>query len=92
MQAAAFDFFRGNLPGRVSPHYFESARPYTSGTMKRVRTNLRLKDAVIVKSAEMWLTLGEPRQALLELQRLTRHAWRHPWTEQVLWQAAHGLT
>ena len=36
----------------------------------------------------MWLRLGEPGSALLELQRLRRRAWKHPWTERVLWQAA----
>jgi len=56
--------------------------------MKTARTNLSLTDALRVKSAEMWLRLGEPGSALLELQRLKRRAWKHPWTERVLWQAA----
>lgn len=56
--------------------------------MKTAKTNMALKDAVRVKSAEMWLRLGEPKSALMELQRLKRRAWKHPWTERVLWQAA----
>lgn len=59
--------------------------------MKTAKTNLSLKDAVRVKSAEMWLRLGEPKSALMELQRLRRRAWRHPWTERVIWQAAQLL-
>ena len=59
--------------------------------MRTVKTNLSIKDAVRVKSAEMWLKLGEPLQALQELQRLTRKAWKHPWTENVFWRAAHKI-
>jgi len=59
--------------------------------MRTVKTNLSIKDAVRVKSAEMWLKLGEPLQALQELQRLTRKAWKHPWTETVFWRAAHKI-
>jgi hypothetical protein len=59
--------------------------------MRTAKTNLSMKDAVRVKSAEMWLKLGEPMQALRELQSLTRRAWKHPWTENVFWRAAHGV-
>jgi hypothetical protein len=59
--------------------------------MRTAKTNLSIKDAVRVKSAEMWLKLGEPLQALHELQRLTRQAWKHPWTENVFWRAAHSI-
>ncbi len=58
---------------------------------RKVKTDLRQRDAMRVKSAERWLRLGEPRQALLELQRLTRQAWNHPWTEQVMWRAAQAV-
>lgn len=59
--------------------------------MKRGKSTLRLADALRVKSAEMWLHMGEPVQALMELKKLTRKAWRHPWTEQVMWRAAQAL-
>jgi hypothetical protein len=60
-------------------------------TSKIKKTNLSIKDAVCVKSAEMWLKLGEPKQALQELQSLRKRAWKHPWTENVLWRAAHAI-
>jgi len=59
--------------------------------MKNTKRNLSLKDALRIKSAEMWLRLGEPKSALLELQRLRRRAWKHPWTERVVWQTAQLL-
>jgi hypothetical protein len=59
--------------------------------MKKPKSDLRLKDAVRVKSAEMWLKMGEPLQALLELQPLTKKAWKHPWTEKVMWRAAQAM-
>ncbi len=59
--------------------------------MRTSKSNLRLKDAVHVKSAELWLRMGEPLQALLELQRLTERAWKHPWTAQVMWRAAQAM-
>jgi len=60
-------------------------------SMKNGKTNLSMKDALRVKSAEMWLRLGEPFQAFQELQRLTRRAWKHPWTEQVFWRVAQSM-
>ena len=59
--------------------------------MKAARTNLKRKDVRRVRTAEMWLGLGKPKQALSELQRLTKRAWKHPWSEQVLWRAATSL-
>ncbi len=44
-----------------------------------------------MKSAELWLRLGQPKQALLELKRVTPRAWKHPWTENVMWRAAQAL-
>ena len=60
--------------------------------MKRLKTNLLLKDAVRVKSAELWLRMGEPLQATRELRKLTRQAWNHPWTQSVVWQAAQAAS
>ncbi len=47
------------------------------------RTRIALKDALRVKSAELWLRLGQPLQALLELEQLPRRARRHPWATEV---------
>ena len=47
--------------------------------------NLTIKDAVRVKSAEFWIKLGEPRQALSELQQLPRRLWNHPSVRMVLY-------
>lgn len=59
--------------------------------MRAAKTDLKKKDAKRVHTAEMWLSLGKPKHALVELQRLTQNAWRHPWSEQVLWRAAQSL-
>jgi hypothetical protein len=42
-----------------------------------------LKQALRVKSAEYWLKLGEPAQALMELERLPEQAQKHPWALRV---------
>jgi hypothetical protein len=53
--------------------------------------HLQPKDAVQVLSAERWIRTGQPARALRELQRLSRHAWKHPRTETILWRAAREL-
>jgi hypothetical protein len=60
--------------------------------MKAVKTSLKKTDVRRVEAAEMWIGMGKPLQALVELQRLTKRAWRHPWSEQVLWRAARSLS
>jgi hypothetical protein len=40
---------------------------------------MALKDALRVKSAEYWLKLGQPVQALMELEKLPKSALNHPW-------------
>lgn len=40
--------------------------------------DLSISNAVALKSAELWLRLGEPMQALLELQHLPDDARKHP--------------
>lgn len=47
---------------------------------------MKLHCALRVKSAEFWLKLGQPAAALLELQRLPKHAQTHPWATAV-WSA-----
>jgi hypothetical protein len=49
--------------------------------MKRI--DLAFKDALRVMNAELWLRLGERREAMRELRRLKRRAWRHPWVQRV---------
>ena len=60
--------------------------------MRAAKTNLKKKDALRVKTAQKWLGLGKPAQALRELQRLTKRAWKHPLSEKVLWRAAMSLS
>ena len=58
-----------------------------------MKLEMKLGDAVVVKSAEYWLCLGQPAQALLELQKLPEEARNHPWSVIVLrkaFQAARG--
>lgn len=40
--------------------------------------NLSLSHALRLKSAEYWLELGEPKQAMCELRKLPGPARRHP--------------
>jgi len=44
---------------------------------------ISLKNAVRLKSAEFWLKLGHPVEALVELQRLPQRTRKHPWARQV---------
>ena len=48
---------------------------------------LAMKEALQVRSAEYWLSLGQPVQALAELQRLTESTRNHPWATKVLLRA-----
>ncbi len=58
--------------------------------MKTVTDKLRLAEAVRVKSAEFWLKLGQPAQALMELQHLPERAQQHPWASEVFQKAFHA--
>ena len=51
--------------------------PGKGTAMKDRQLGLRLGDALRVKSAELWLKLGQPVSALLELQQLPRKARGH---------------
>ena len=51
---------------------------------------LRLKDALRVKSAEYWLKLGQPDQALLELQALPKSVQSLSWVLKVHVAAVHA--
>jgi len=63
---------------------FENGREECShnSTGKR-RSKFRLKDALHVKSAEYWIKLGEPVQALLGLQHLQKRSKKDPWVVKV---------
>jgi hypothetical protein len=58
--------------------------------MKINGVEINLADALRIKSAEYWLQLGQPVQALLEFQRLSRKAHTHPWFNKVLDSAFHA--
>ena len=51
--------------------------------MKTSQIRIPLCDALRIKSAELWLRLGQPMQALMELQQLKTRAQKHPWTRRV---------
>jgi len=52
--------------------------------MKAAEAKLPFPDALRLMSAELWLRLGEPVEALMELEKLTKRAAKHPWRERVL--------
>jgi hypothetical protein len=45
----------------------------------RQRPNLPINHALQIKAAEYWLKLGEPDQALRELEALPSRSWRCGW-------------
>ena len=49
----------------------------------RQRKEMPLDDAMRLKSAELWLEVQQPLNALKELLRVTETAWQHPWTLRV---------
>jgi len=49
---------------------------------------MTLKDALHVKSAEFWLALGQPMEAVAELQKITSRAWDDGWPVAVFRCAA----
>ena len=42
------------------------------------KEQISLRNAVRLRSAELWLQLGQPMQALSELQHLPYHVRKHP--------------
>jgi len=51
--------------------------------MGKGRNKIRLEDALLVKSAEYWLKLGEPIQALMELQQLPESKKKDAWVVKI---------
>jgi uncharacterized protein HemY len=45
---------------------------------RHLKENISLQSAVRLRSAELWLQLGQPMQALSELQHLSLRTRRHP--------------
>ncbi len=46
---------------------------------KELRKGLPLSDAMRVESAEYWLGLGQPVEAIMELDRVSEASKKHPW-------------
>lgn len=57
-------------------------------SMNNGSSRIRLRYAMRVKSAEFWIRLGEPGQALLELQHLPEEIKQNPWVVKVMVSAA----
>lgn len=51
-----------------------------------------MEDALHVKTAELWLEVGQADEALEELYRLSSGAWKHPWPQRVLARAGGSAT
>jgi hypothetical protein len=59
----------------------------------KTRRGISLRNAVRLRSAELWLELGQPMEALSELQRLSPRIRKHPKAMRVcrhVYQAALG--
>ena len=55
--------------------------------MKTRHNRIPFRDALRVKSAELWLQLGQPTEALKELHAVSARARQHPWATRVLLHA-----
>jgi hypothetical protein len=55
--------------------------------MKYSPQRLSKHDVLLIKSAQMWLLLGQPGEALGELRKLTPAAQDTPWAKVVLQRA-----
>jgi len=60
--------------------------------MKHSIKGITLKDALHLKSAELWLALGQPIEAVAELQKLTVRAWKSGWAAAVFRCAAREFS
>lgn len=56
-----------------------------------IRYPITLQHALRVKSAEHWIEHGQPDEALRELEKLPRKAWKHPWATRVRVAAVDAL-
>ena len=74
--------------GRTSP----SAPPeqLDLGLDRITDSGLQLRDAMVVRSAEFWVALGEPRVALRELESLNKVARQNAWPMRTHLRASHN--
>src|SRR5436190_14140300 len=76
----------------IDPIQTESpkAYPYSGAKVRKMRTqeSIPLRTAVRVKRSELWRKLGEPMQAMRELQRISHRDRRHPWAMKV-WRSVY---
>jgi len=80
----------GNQPrGRNRVKWGADRQEAFDGT-ETVEGRMQLKEALCVKSAEYWLKLGEPAQALTELDALHGSAQTHPWVVKMKVAAIHA--
>jgi hypothetical protein len=69
---------------RFNQAHYERETFETSETCEtETKPGLTLNQAIHVKSAEFWLKLGEPAQALMEMERLPEQAQKHPWALRI---------
>jgi hypothetical protein len=79
---AALEFVAGMQRWFPKASHIPAAMGPPAGELERVpnaaRSQLSLSHALRVQSAEYWLELGEPEQALRELERLPEGSRSHP--------------
>jgi hypothetical protein len=63
----------------------------TTGVVQGPGGNLRLRAALRVKAAEYWLKLGEPAQAIMELQGLAEELRKNPWVLRISLSAMRAI-
>lgn len=76
-----------NLISHLWPAPPAATTPDPINDNRLIVDGLPLRDAIAVRSAEFWLTLGEPRLALKELESLTELARQHAWPKRVQFHA-----
>lgn len=59
------------------------------GLDRVTESGLPLRDAMAVRSAELWLALGEPRVALRELDTLAELSRQNAWSMRTQLRATH---
>jgi hypothetical protein len=72
-----------SCPGRGDPNVREHS--------ERASGLLSMEDTLRVRSARCWLELGEPDEALRELEALPSRAWNHPSAVKVRLAALRAL-
>jgi hypothetical protein len=83
---------RPRCPEQLEIRKLWASRRAKPGTKAKPRSTfnsipLTLDNALLVKNAEYWLKLGQPAQAIMELEKLPKNAEIHPWALGVLGSA-----